>query len=69
MQATGGILANTPAAVLNLNNETERNISLYDDMNGSFIDDIGLVDGGQTLMEGAGFMFENAGEKLRLLAI
>jgi hypothetical protein len=39
-------MANTPAAVLNLNNETERNISLYDDMNGSFIDDIGLVDGG-----------------------
>lgn len=39
-------------------------------MNGSFIDDIGLAEGGHTILDGnGGFMFENAEEKLRQLAI
>ena len=41
-------------------NESERNVSLYDDGNGSFVDDI---------PEGDGFLFENAEEKMKQLAI
>jgi hypothetical protein len=34
-------------------------------MNGSFIDEVGLAEAGQTVLDGNGFMFENAEEKLR----
>ena len=42
---------------------------MYDEMNGSFIDDMGLVEAGANVLDGAGFMFDNAEEKLRQLAI
>ena len=47
--------------------ESERNHSLYDEMNGSLIDD--LQDAGQAAIDEAGYMFENAEEKLRQLAV
>ena len=49
--------------------DSDHNISLYEDVNGSFIDDLGLDAAGQTVLGGGGFIFENAEEKLRVLAI
>ncbi len=48
-------------------NESEHNASVYDEMNGSFIDEFGLQDAGQTALDN--FLFENAEEKLRQLAV
>ena len=49
--------------------ESEHNLSLYEEVNGSF-DEMGFVDGaGQTVIGGGYFNFENAEEKLKQLAI
>lgn len=45
-------------------NESEQNLSIYDEMNGSFNDELGMIEAGQTVMEGE-LMFDNAEEKLR----
>jgi|LauGreDrversion4_2_1035121.scaffolds.fasta_scaffold1830596_1 hypothetical protein len=45
--------------------ESEHNISLYEEVNGSF-DEMGFVDAaGQTVIGGGDFNFENAEEKLK----
>lgn len=49
--------------------DSDHNMSLYEDVNGSFIDDLGLDAAGQTVLGNGGFIFENAEEKLRVLAI
>ena len=49
--------------------ESDHNMSMYEDVNGSFIDDLGLDAAGHTVIGGGGFIFENAEEKLRVLAI
>ena len=49
--------------------DSEHNLSLYEEVNGSF-DEMGFVDGaGQTVIGGGDFNFENAEEKLKQLAI
>ncbi len=47
--------------------DSERNISNYDDINGSFIDEMAMAEAGQTIIDAP--MYENAEEKLRQLAI
>ena len=50
--------------------ESEHNNSLYEDVNGSFNEDMAFVDAaGQTVIGGGDFNFENAEEKLKQLAI
>lgn len=44
-------------------NESEHNISMYDEVNGSFIDEMGVGEGQ------AGYLYDNAEEKLRQLAV
>ncbi len=45
--------------------ESEHNLSLYEEVNGSF-DEMGYVDAaGQTVIGGGDFNFENAEEKLK----
>ena len=61
----GNILANyqTNANIIrqHANESDEHNISIYDEINGSFVDD--LNDGNN------GYIYDNAEEKLRQLAI
>ena len=49
--------------------ESDHNMSLYEDVNGSFIEDMGLDAAGQTVLGGGGYIFDNAEEKLKQLAI
>jgi len=48
-------------------NESDHNISLYEDANGSMLDDMIDAGGGQTVLDGAvgGFTYDNAEDKLR----